>query len=148
MHRPRVDTSVATADAAAPVLRTAFSRAGERRFFGFVFDPANLNQKFTVEIMVDGYPIKVLRADSYVYELATEQVGDGCYGFSIFLQDTIVAECAIVEARLANLGTPVGAPIAQGGAEAVPIELRRPVVRSEGLHRRAPHMQRPSTAGQ
>jgi GT2 family glycosyltransferase len=94
------------------VLRTAFSRAGDRRFFGFVFDPTNLSQKFTVEIMVDGYPSKVLRADSFVYELAIEQVGDGCYGFSISLHDTVVSECAIVEARIANLGTPVGEPIA------------------------------------
>jgi O-antigen biosynthesis protein len=125
MHRPRVDISDPTAAATvAPVLRTAFSRAGERRFFGFAFDPANLSQKFTVEILVDGYPIKVLRADSYVYELATERVGDGCYGFSIALQDIVVAECAVVEARLANLRTPVGTPIAMDGA---------------GDHARGPH---------
>jgi O-antigen biosynthesis protein len=113
VHRPRADIAGEAADpVATAVLRTAFSRAGERRFFGFVFDPTNLSHRFTVEIMVDGYPIKVLRADSYVHELATEQVGDGCYGFSVSLHDSLAEECAIIEARLANLGTPVGAPIA------------------------------------
>ncbi|HLN11047.1 MAG TPA: glycosyltransferase family 2 protein [Xanthobacteraceae bacterium] len=96
---------------ARPALRTAFERTGERSFFGFVVDPGDPVRRFTVEILVDGYGVKVLRADCHVHQLAREQVGDGCYGFSLSLDAGVVGDSAVVEARLANLGTPVGAPI-------------------------------------
>ena len=92
-------------------LRTAFARAGDRSFFGFVVDPGDPGRKFVVEITVDGYPVKVVRADCSVHELAREHVGDGCYGFSLTLEDGIVRDSALIEARLANLGTLVGAPL-------------------------------------
>jgi O-antigen biosynthesis protein len=92
-------------------LQTAFARADERLFFGFVVDRGDLTEKFSVEIMADGSPVRVLRADGYVHELAQEGVGDGCYGFSLSLDDGLLSEACFVEARLANLGTPVGVPI-------------------------------------
>ncbi len=92
-------------------LRTAFYRSGERRFSGYVVDTDNLSQRFTVEILVDGYPISVLRADAYVHQLITEKVGDGHYGFSCALSEAVVSDSAVVEACLANLGFPVAAPI-------------------------------------
>src|SRR5271167_2087066 len=89
-------------------LRTSFYRSGERRFSGFVVDTANLGQKFSVEILVDGYPVEVIRADAYVHELVKQQVGDGYYGFACALNEAVVSDSAIVEARLANLATAVG----------------------------------------
>ena len=74
-------------------------------------DTGNLSQRFVVEILVDGYPVHVIRSDTYVHHLMNERIGDGCYGFSCALQDTVVSDSAVVEARLANLGTVVGAPI-------------------------------------
>ena len=56
-------------------LQTAFSRVGERRFSGYAVDPANLDQRFTIEITVDGYVVRVVRADSYVHELAQQVIG-------------------------------------------------------------------------
>jgi O-antigen biosynthesis protein len=92
-------------------LQTAFASADARSFFGFAVDRGDLARKFIIEILVDGYPIKAVRADSLVHELARDRVGDGCYGFSLTLDEAIANDAAVVEARLANLGTPIGAPI-------------------------------------
>lgn len=93
-------------------LRTAFRRDGSRTFSGYVADEGDPTRKFAVEILVDGYPIKVVRADAYVHELARARVGDGCFGFSFTLSDGAVGDGACVEARAANLGDPIGVPIA------------------------------------
>jgi GT2 family glycosyltransferase len=93
-------------------LRTAFYRSGERRFSGYVVDIGNFSQRFAVAILVDGCSVQVIRSDACVHQLRNEQIGDGCYGFSCTLQDAVVSNSSVVEARLANLGTLVGAPIA------------------------------------
>jgi GT2 family glycosyltransferase len=84
-------------------------------FSGYVLDANDPGRKLAVEILVDGYPIRLVQANSPVPELMTEGVGDGCYGFSCSLGDLITADGAVVEARLANLGISVGAPIALSG---------------------------------
>jgi GT2 family glycosyltransferase len=89
-------------------LRTAFSWVGERRFSGYAVDPASLDQRFTIEITVDGYVVRVVRADAYVHELAQQSLGDGFYGFSVSLDARVVNGGAVAAARLANLGTAVG----------------------------------------
>ena len=70
----------------APGLLTAFYRSGERRFSGFVVDTGNLRERFVVEILVDGYPVKVIRADAATDKLVKDRIGDGCYGFSCVLR--------------------------------------------------------------
>ena len=92
-------------------LQTAFYRSAERQFSGFVVDTDDPIRKFSVEILVDGYSVQVIRADEYVHKLVEEQVGDGCYGFSCSLDDAVINDSVVVEARLANLATPVGTPI-------------------------------------
>lgn len=92
-------------------LRTAFYRSSERSFSGYVFNPDDPWQKFSVEILVDGFPFRVIRADALVHELLREQIGDGCYGFTCALSNVVVSDNAVVEARLANLRTAVGTPI-------------------------------------
>src|SRR3974390_3469127 len=92
-------------------MRTAFFRSGDRLFSGLAFDPGDLTRKFSVEILVDGYPVRVVRADALVPDLVKERIGDGCYGFSCTLTDTTLNNSAVVEARLANRGTAVGPPI-------------------------------------
>jgi O-antigen biosynthesis protein len=89
-------------------LRSAFFRSDERRFSGFVVDTADARRKFAVEILIDGYSVRVIRADADVHELMTEGVGDGCYGFSCILDEALVRNNSVVEARLANLGIAVG----------------------------------------
>ena len=102
--------------------RTAFYRSGERRFSGYVFDPGDPGRRFTVEILVDGYPVRVVRADAFVQDLAGEPAGDGCYGFSCSLPGAAMNDSAVVEARLANVGTAVGRPIALASGTARLIE--------------------------
>jgi GT2 family glycosyltransferase len=93
-------------------LRTAFYRTGERGFAGYVLDPNEMSRKFSVEILVDGFPLRVVRADALVHELVQERIGDGCYGFSCAVPIAALNDSAVVEARLANLGTAVGTPVA------------------------------------
>ncbi len=90
-------------------LRAAFHRADTQTFTGYVVREADLNQRFVVELLIDGVPIDVTQAIEYHQALAG--VGDGCYGFSFALVGDALADSAVVEARLANTGTPVGEPI-------------------------------------
>ena len=93
---------------AARGLRSAFARRDANRFSGFVVDRDDLDCRFAIEILVDGYPIQIVRADAAVDEL---KIGDGHFGFSCHLDDAILNASTVVEARLANIGTPVGEPI-------------------------------------
>jgi GT2 family glycosyltransferase len=97
------------------ILRTAFRRSGASIFSGFAVDPADLARKFTVELLVDGIAVRTQRADSYVHELAEDRTGDGCYGFSFALPANTVRNGGSIEARLANIGTPIGSAIELGG---------------------------------
>jgi GT2 family glycosyltransferase len=90
-------------------LRTAFHRIDARTFAGYVVGEADLNQRFVVELLIDGMPIDVTQAAEYHQLLAS--VGDGCYGFSFALLDNALADNSVIEARLANTKTPVGEPI-------------------------------------
>ena len=92
-------------------LVSAFYRSSEREFSGFVMDSTNPHRKFTIEILVDGHPVRVVRADALIPALVETQDNDGCYGFFCSLDAAALNDSAIVEARLANLGASVGTPI-------------------------------------
>ncbi len=42
---------------------------------------------------------------------AKARIGDGCYGFSFSLSDKLASESAVIDARVANLGDAIGAPV-------------------------------------
>jgi GT2 family glycosyltransferase len=92
-------------------LRTDFARIGDRTFAGYVVDETELARHFVVEILVDGSPMKLTRADAYHNELAIEGVGDGHYAFAFELPERVIDQASTVEARLANTGIAVGQPI-------------------------------------
>jgi GT2 family glycosyltransferase len=98
-------------DTRGGILQTAFTWVDETSLSGFVYDPSDLTKKFVVEILIDGYPLLVLRADAPDRDLISKQVGDGLYGFSTTLDPTVLAEGQWLEARLANTGAMVGAPL-------------------------------------
>lgn len=100
------------AKSATRALETSFAQTGEAVFAGHVLDPRDLQNKFTVELLIDGYVVQTTRADLPTPTLAGEPVGDGCHGFLFSLPVSAMDAGAILEARLANLGTPVGTPIA------------------------------------
>ena len=110
---------------AAPAanLRTSFHRVDTRTFVGYVVCEADLNQRFVVELLIDGVPVDVTQAAEYHQVLAG--VGDGCYGFSFALLDNALADNSVIEARLANTGTPVGEPIHVGRDDQVRSPERR-----------------------
>ncbi len=100
-----------TAEPLAHTLQSAFFRAGETGFAGHVFDQADLDRRFVVELLVDGIPVRAAIANAFVQELAAKGVGDGCFGFSFFLPELGFGQSTVIELRLANLNTPVGVPI-------------------------------------
>jgi len=99
------------ADVAHPKLRTDFFRLDDQTFAGYIVDQRDLTRRFVVEFMLDGYPVKVARADAYSTELAIENLGDACYGFAFNIPQQAILHGSIVEARLANTGVTVGHPI-------------------------------------
>ena len=97
-------------------LRSEFHRVEDTGFAGYVVDEADPTRRFVVEFILDGWPVKLARADAHVGELAREGLGDGCYGFSFSLPVASLESGIVAEARLANTGAPVGRPIALGAA--------------------------------
>lgn len=97
---------------ASPKLRTRFVSASETSFEGYAVDEADLTRRFVIELLVDGYPFRLTRADAYVDELARAGTGDGCYGFSFVIPQWVLGDGSVVEARLANDGAVIGSPIA------------------------------------
>lgn len=93
------------------LLRTAFGPAGARLFAGHVVDPSNLTRRHVVQLFVDGVALQICVADQYDDALASDGIGDGCYGFSFAVTADALADASLIEARLANLGTPVGPPV-------------------------------------
>jgi O-antigen biosynthesis protein len=98
-------------DGARHRLRSSFCWPTKRLLSGFVADDSDTTRKFVVELLIDGLPAGTARADEYVHELAEQDFGDGCYGFSFPLNDDLLRSGRVAEARIANLGTLVGAPI-------------------------------------
>lgn len=103
-----------TADPSAtarPELRTSLVRIDDQTFAGYVVDESSLLRRFTVELLIDGYPLKVARSDIYIRELLIEGVGDGRYGFTFQVPRAVLDQALVVEVRVANTDIPVGVPI-------------------------------------
>ncbi|MDI9850035.1 glycosyltransferase [Rhodoblastus sp. 17X3] len=92
-------------------LRSRTVRTGEGQVAGHIVDPHAPERRFVVELLLDGYPAALGRADHYDPDLAREGFGDGCYGF-VFSIAPAALQCARrVEIRLANSGEIVGEPL-------------------------------------
>lgn len=96
-------------DVAHSTLRTDFFRLDDQTFAGYIVDEHDLTQRFIVEFILDGLPIKVARADAYFDALAN--LGDACYGFTFNITQQTIDQGSIVEVRLANTSVAVGRPI-------------------------------------
>jgi GT2 family glycosyltransferase len=86
-------------------------RTGEGQVAGYVLDPAAPERRFVVELLLDGYPAALGRADCYDPDLAREGFGDGCYGFVLSVPPPALQTTRRVEIRLANSGEIVGEPL-------------------------------------
>ncbi len=92
-------------------LRSALYHVDKGRYAGYVVDLNDLSHRYVVDILIDGLPLGVLRANEFVTALAQSGVGDGCYGFSLDLDRDLLDSAATLEARVANTGQLVGLPI-------------------------------------
>ncbi|MFG1463060.1 hypothetical protein V5F77_09160 [Xanthobacter sp. DSM 24535] len=100
--------------------RALFGAVGEQGFAGFVIDPEDLTRRHVVELLVDGVPTQVMRADLFHPVLAEAGIGDGCYGFHFHVPALLLASAARFEGRLANVEEHLPAteaPIPPGEAE-------------------------------
>lgn len=108
---------------AQPAIAGRLVRLGERTFGGHAIDPRDPTRRLAVELLVDGFPAAVLRADSYDPGLAREGHGDGRHAFRVTLG--AIEPGSVVSARIANLDLPVGEPILLAGAPAEPMAASR-----------------------
>lgn len=92
-------------------LRSRTVRTGEGQVAGHVVDPQAPERRFVVELLLDGYPAALGRADRYDPDLAREGFGDGCYGFVFSIAPAALQSARRVEIRLANSGEIVGEPL-------------------------------------
>jgi GT2 family glycosyltransferase len=117
-------------------LESDFARLNDRTFVGYIVDKGDLFRRFVVEILVDGYPTKLTRADGYHNELALEGVGDGCYAFACDIPERVIDQASVIEARIANTTVRVGEPIVLAASADRPAAapLRSDVDWLGGLH--------------
>jgi hypothetical protein len=111
------------------VLRGAFARITEEGFDGYVYDESDLGRRFVVELLLDGVPLKLARANATSHQLAQQRIGDARYGFSFMVPAALLSTGSIIEARLANNGTAFAAPIVLGAASGAPEWQQRGEVR-------------------
>ena len=83
-------------------LHSTFERVSETLFFGYVLDPQDLRKRFVVEILLDGVPVKLLRAEQYDPQLRNRSFGDGCYAFEFAAKPAWLERHHVIEARVAN----------------------------------------------
>jgi GT2 family glycosyltransferase len=91
-------------------LNTSFMRLNGSVFVGHVVDPADPHRRFSVELLLDGLVVQTAYADRFS-TLVSPPVGDGCYGFVIQVATSLLESACTAEARVANLGSPIGVPI-------------------------------------
>lgn len=93
-------------------LHTQLGLIDARTVAGFVVDRDKPERKYVVEILADGVPIAVARADRFSPALKIENSdADAQYGFVFALPERLAATTHVIAARLANLRTAVGKPI-------------------------------------
>lgn len=98
----------ARSPAPRPLLRTAFARVDRHLFTGFAFDPHAPERHFVVELLLDGLPLRLARADDPMPALAAHGLEAEHHGFSFILRDHELDETRVVEARIANLDIAIG----------------------------------------
>jgi len=85
----------------APIAATLVVRSGQQ-VGGHAFDAEAPSRRLAVELLVDGRPAGLARAELFDAELARAGRGDGCYGFDFSLPPGALAQARRLELRLAN----------------------------------------------
>ena len=107
-----------------PVLISRLALTRDSTLSGFVFDPEAPERRYTVEILLDGLVVRTTYADAFVPELFQQGLA-GTYGFAVTVEPDLLRAASVLEARLANLGTPIGQPIDLENESASLVGLRQ-----------------------
>ena len=97
-------------------LKSRVAANGERAIVGYVADLEDLEKRFVVELRIDGWPVRLTRADLFDPELLEENVGDGCYRFRFAFDDATARSGALAEVGIANSEERLGEPIRIGAS--------------------------------
>jgi len=100
-------------------LRSRVDAAGDRVLVGHVVDLEELETRFVVELWLEGWPVRLARANLFDEALFDEGVGDGCYRFRFVIDADMAKSGGIAEVRLANSGEPLGAPVSLSASAGV-----------------------------
>lgn len=106
-----IDAAINTAGRQA--LISHFARLNETIFAGYARDLDQPRLALAIEIVLDGVPIALVRADEFD-ERAGLRGGDACCGFTFRARARNLLAHRILEARVANTLHPVGHPIDLG----------------------------------
>ncbi|MDX6805776.1 hypothetical protein [Terrihabitans rhizophilus] len=91
-------------------LQSRFSRAATGLFCGYAFLPDAPERVLVVELVLDGVPLRLARAEKNVPDLEPDHPAQG-HGFSFMLRDADLAGVWQAGARLANTEEPLGPAI-------------------------------------
>ncbi|MGD7035448.1 glycosyltransferase family 2 protein [Methylotuvimicrobium buryatense] len=69
---------------------------------GWVYDSRDLTERIVVEIYADDYPLGIVRAETWVPDLAEQGIGDACYGFWLRISLAKRVHIQNIRARVAN----------------------------------------------
>ena len=84
-------------------LRSEVALISATQIGGYVFDASRPDLRLAVELILDGYPVRLSRANLYDHELYKAGVGDGCYRFQFVIDADAMRSARLIEVRLANL---------------------------------------------
>ncbi len=93
-------------------LITEVRLTSHERIVGYAFDPDRLDARFVVELLIDGQPAALARADLYDARLRARGVGDGCYRFAFAISNLTVESSSSFGVRIANTNQLLGSAIA------------------------------------
>ena len=86
---------------------------------GYIYDQRDPSAHLIVELMIDGVPVALARAEIYRAALEQAGIGDGCYGFSFVLAADVLSGGGSAQVTLANHAFVIAPPIALGSPEAL-----------------------------
>lgn len=102
-----------------PALGAAFigyaERIGSDRIAGYAYDPADPLARVVVELLIDGVPVALARAETFLDAVHRMGIGDGCAGFTFVLSEDTLAGSAHAQVIVANHGGTLGPPMALHG---------------------------------
>lgn len=92
-------------------MRAQVVRSGPRSISGSVYDLQDPLTRFTVELLIDGVPIALARAETFVETLAEAGIGDGSYGFDFVLSSELLFGAKQAQVFLANHSEALAPPL-------------------------------------